>query len=179
MRTEIANSDLGNCPSCGIPMEKGEWVSSDSGVTRHTGCLSWRGSGVDVKETTASIQSGFLFAINDQTIIDHAKETLNVKAINFDGASCLQVDAPRLALQLTRVFELMKDAKYRTLREIANATGCLETSASARLRDLRKPKFGGHSVDARRAEGAGLIYEYRLTLNEERETETHERRSAA
>jgi hypothetical protein len=71
----------------------------------------------------------------------------------------------------------MKDGKYRTLRQIADATGCLETSASARLRDLRKPKFGAYSVDARRTECVGLVYEYRLLVNEEKET--NERRNAA
>ena len=177
MRTEIAKSDLGMCPSCGTRMDQGEWVSSEEGKpTRHTGCSSWRGSGVQ-DTTAAPAQSGFLFASTDEAMIEHAKEVLNVKSISFDGDSAMQIDTPRLSLQITRVFELMKDGRYRTLREIANHTGCLETSASARLRDLRKPKFGGHCVDARRAEGTLLTYEYRLTLNEEKEIDG--RRNAA
>lgn len=168
MRTQIATADGGICPGCGTRCEKGEWVTTgDDGVDSHTGCKSWRGN---VTKKNDYPQSGFLFSSSDETIIEHAKEALNVKAINFDGPSCMQVDVPRLSIQLVRVFELMKDSRYRTLRDIANATGCLETSASARLRDLRKPKFGGHSVDARRAEGPGLIYEYRLLVNEEKKT---------
>jgi hypothetical protein len=167
MRTQIATADGGLCPGCGTRCEKGEWITTgDDAVDCHTGCKSWRGSG-NVTKPNAYPQSGFLFSNSDEAVIGHAQQVLGVKAISFDGASALQIDTPRLALQMARVFELMKDGKYRTLRQVADATGCLETSASARLRDLRKPKFGEHSVDARRAKCAGLVYEYRLTLNEE------------
>jgi hypothetical protein len=174
---QIATKDLGNCAGCGTRVEVGEWFDPDRGAgIRHTGCKSWRGSG-NVTRPNDYPQSGFLFSNSDEVVIEHAKEVLNLKSISFDGPTAMQIDVPRLSLQLTRVFELMKDAKYRTLREIANLTGCLETSASARLRDLRKPKFGSHAVDARRAECAGLVYEYRLLVNQEKETD--ERRNAA
>jgi hypothetical protein len=177
MRTQIATTDGGLCPGCGTRCEKGEWITTgDDGVECHTGCKSWRGSG-NVTKPDDYPQSGFLFSNSDQAVIEHAKEVLNVKTIGFDGTSALQVDTPRLALQMARVFKLMKDGKYRTLRQVADATGCLETSASARLRDLRKPKFGSHSVDARRAYCPGLVYEYKLTLNEERLS--NEQRNAA
>jgi hypothetical protein len=47
-----------------------------------------------------------------------------------------------------------------TLPQLAAATGYPEASISARIRDLRKPKFGGHTVE-RRHVSKGL-WEYRL-----------------
>lgn len=55
----------------------------------------------------------------------------------------------------------MKDGLWRTVQEIAETLSIevSETSISSSLRDLRKEKFGGHTVIGRRTEG---IYEYRL-----------------
>lgn len=75
------------------------------------------------------------------------------------------LDRKRLSTQLVRVARLMSDGKWRTLaqiRECLNAGS--EAGISARLRDLRKAKFGGYQVDRRRRE-AGL-WEYRLDLGE-------------
>ena len=71
-------------------------------------------------------------------------------------------DARRLAGQHARVLALMRDGVYRTLSEIAEHTGDPEASVSARLRDLRKPKFGSYTVE-RRYVRRGL-HEYRLAL---------------
>lgn len=71
-------------------------------------------------------------------------------------------DFDRLNAQQARVFDLMRDGKWRTLGEAAAATGDQTQSISARLRDLRKPEFGGLTVDRRRrGEGRGT-YEYRV-----------------
>ena len=71
--------------------------------------------------------------------------------MQFDGDTFdKNLDENRLRGQWLVVFDLMKDANWRTLREIAQLTGCPEASISARLRDFRKKKFGGHSVDRRR-----------------------------
>lgn len=72
-------------------------------------------------------------------------------------------DRARLAGQIRRVFDLMRDGQWRTLDAIAGATGDPHASISAQLRHLRKPKFGGHTVE-RRHVGNGL-YEYRLAVN--------------
>jgi hypothetical protein len=69
-------------------------------------------------------------------------------------------DGERFTLQLGRVRALMLDGKWRTLAEIAEATGYPEASISARLRDLRKPRFGGFQVE-RRYLRRGL-HEYRV-----------------
>ena len=70
------------------------------------------------------------------------------------------LDGKRLNGQLQRVFELMKDGQWHSLYEIANQVGGSEAGVSARLRDLRKSKFGGHTVDHRRVNGG--LWEYRV-----------------
>ena len=69
--------------------------------------------------------------------------------------------------QLSKVLALMLDGNWRTLEQIERATGASQASASARLRDFRKAKFGGHTVNRRRAAGAWAgRYEYQLVLNQ-------------
>lgn len=75
-----------------------------------------------------------------------------------------QLDTARLNAQLRRVRDLVIDGQWRTLREIAAATGDPEASVSARLRDLRKLKFGGWTVKSRRrGEEKRGIHEYRCS----------------
>lgn len=69
-------------------------------------------------------------------------------------------DGPRLNRQTQTVFDLMQDRKWRTLREISRACNEPEASVSARLRDLRKPRFGGYNVE--RQHVAAGIWEYRV-----------------
>ena len=69
-------------------------------------------------------------------------------------------DGRRLAAQHQRVLSLMSDSKWRTLAAIALETGDPEASISARLRDLRKERFGAYCVQ-RRYVARGL-YEYRI-----------------
>lgn len=80
---------------------------------------------------------------------------------HFDGKTYAIVrDHARLAAQLSAVRRLMMDQEWRTLAEIAAHTGAPESSISARLRDLRKAKFGGHIVERRYL--ADGLWEYRL-----------------
>ena len=69
-------------------------------------------------------------------------------------------DSERLYAQLWRVFQAMRDHDWHTLGQLAAVTGDPITSISARLRDLRKEKFGGHVI-ARRYVDRGL-WKYRL-----------------
>lgn len=78
--------------------------------------------------------------------------------VTFDPAR----DTTRLNNQASLVYAAMKDGRWRTLTEIHEATGQPEASVSARLRDLRKPQFGGHEVQRRRR-GRGQ-FEYRLVV---------------
>jgi hypothetical protein len=81
--------------------------------------------------------------------------------VTYDPA----LDKDRIAQQLIRVFETMKDGTWRTLQEIALLTGDPPQSISARLRDFRKAKFGGFLVLRQRRPGipgeAG-VWEYLL-----------------
>jgi hypothetical protein len=56
---------------------------------------------------------------------------------------------------------IMIDWEWHTLSELHILTGDPEASVSARLRDLRKKKFGGYDVLRRRVLGL-KIYEYRV-----------------
>lgn len=76
----------------------------------------------------------------------------------FDGKTYGPSDGPRLGVQLAQVASLMRDGQWRTLYEIARATGCPPQSASARLRDLRKPRFGGHTVERQRCQVGVFLY---------------------
>lgn len=71
-------------------------------------------------------------------------------------------DQARLAFQSGIVFGLMKDGEWRTLADIAESTGFPEASISARLRDFRKERFGGHLVHRRRRSPGQ--FEYRLVV---------------
>lgn len=71
----------------------------------------------------------------------------------------------RLASLLKRVYGVMSDGHWRTLSDIAHeARAGSEASVSARLRDLRKPRFGGHTIE-RQLVGDGL-YAYRMVPSE-------------
>ena len=82
----------------------------------------------------------------------------------FDGATIdPQLDAARLETLLGKVSELMYDGAWRTLAEIRDVTGGSEAGISARLRDLRKRKFGGHLVERRRrGDPKAGLFQYRL-----------------
>lgn len=69
-------------------------------------------------------------------------------------------DHARLTRQLDMVRDIMEDRDWYTLRELSVGTGQPEASVSARIRDLRKPKFGGHDVE-RQYVGKGL-WKYRM-----------------
>ena len=76
----------------------------------------------------------------------------------FDGKTYEPSDGPRLGAQLAQVASLMRDGQWRTLYEIAHATGCPEQSVSARLRDLRKPRYGGYTVERQRCKVGVFVY---------------------
>lgn len=73
-------------------------------------------------------------------------------------------DGDRLNRQARIVFDLMRDGEWRTLAAIATIVDEPEASVSARLRDLRKPRFGEHVVE-RRYVGNGL-WEYKLVFED-------------
>lgn len=78
----------------------------------------------------------------------------------FEGVNTPD-ETPRLARQHEVIKELMLDGVWRTLGQIADATGYKEASISAQLRHLRKRRFGGYVVRRRKASERGL-FEYRV-----------------
>lgn len=167
MSALTAKEPMGFC-SCGLQIEPGETVLVGRSGAVHIGCPERTAAASPTVQTESS---GFLFDDGERAIVEKAKETIGVNHISFDGASVLGIDTPRLAGQLARVYELMRDQKYRTLEQIASLTGCLETSAGARLRDFRKRRFGSHTVTSRLVANSPGVYEYRLIVNKEKETD--------
>jgi hypothetical protein len=76
-----------------------------------------------------------------------------------------QRDTQRLSNQYQRVFSLMQDGEWRSLRNISDSTGDPESSVSAQLRHMRKDRFGNHTVE-KKHEGHGL-YLYRVLVEEQ------------
>jgi hypothetical protein len=111
--------------------------------------------------------------VGDETRTEYRTERrqlfgLDKPPFDFDGATYQPIfDRHRLTGQLLRVAKLMSDARWRTLGEIKLAVFAgSESAISARLRDLRKEKFGSHLVERRhRGEAERGLYEYRLLVN--------------
>ena len=79
----------------------------------------------------------------------------------MDGETFDQArDGKRLNKQQRAVTEVMLDGKWRTLKHIAMTIGAPESSVSARLRDLRKPRYGGYIVERRYISNG--LFEYRV-----------------
>ncbi len=85
--------------------------------------------------------------------------------LQFDGPCYIpEYDQRRLTGQLLRIFDSMSDGAWRTLSEIEAVTGDPQASISAQLRHLRRPRFGGHTVEKRRrGEPSAGWWEYRIS----------------
>lgn len=70
-------------------------------------------------------------------------------------------DTEALDKQAVRVWKTMLDGRWRSLDAIAAITRDHVPSISARIRDFRKHRFGGHEVKLRRQQGSRM-YEYQL-----------------
>lgn len=84
----------------------------------------------------------------------------------FDGAAYVEeFDYNRLTGQMLKIWEHMKGGAWHTLQEISEHTNAPEASASAQLRNFRKDKFGGHTVERRRrGDRKSGLFEYRLIV---------------
>lgn len=88
---------------------------------------------------------------------------------HFDGETYEpSTDKARLTGQLKAVYNVMSDGEWRSLIQISQLAGMKlnkyvpDSSASARLRDLRKDKFGGYEIE-RKSMGNG-IFHYRMVV---------------
>lgn len=78
----------------------------------------------------------------------------------FDGAGYqAELDFVRLTGQMERIYNLMQDGEWRTLQQISKATNSPESSASAQLRNFRKPRFGSFIVNRKRVVGGLWAYQ--------------------
>ncbi len=80
-------------------------------------------------------------------------------------------DNQRLEKQIGRVFDIMKDGKKRSLQRIQadieskHKIKDPESSISAQLRHLKKPRFGGYTVNKERAtDGGTWVYWLEVVL---------------
>ena len=83
----------------------------------------------------------------------------------FDGDTYSpEQDGVRLRSQLRHVLNLLHSHpnQWFTLHELSKRLKAPEASISARLRDLRKPKFGGHHIEAKRITHGRGTWHYRL-----------------
>ena len=71
-----------------------------------------------------------------------------------------ELDYERLNRQMKAVWFCLRGGDWKTLHEISRFTGMPEASISARIRDLRKPKFGEQEVQTRRASNG--LWQYRV-----------------
>ncbi len=69
-------------------------------------------------------------------------------------------DKDRLLTVLGRVRDVMFDGQWHTLDELVGRCGGSNASVSARIRDLRKKRFGSYIVERRRVHNG--LWAYRL-----------------
>lgn len=80
---------------------------------------------------------------------------------HFDGADYQpRRDLSRLTRQIDKIKAVIADGEWISLAEISELTGFPHASVSAQLRNLRKKRFGGHTIE-RSWSGQGL-YLYRF-----------------
>ena len=98
--------------------------------------------------------------VTSQRLSPHTPELPDVMP-GFDGETFQPAfDQERLGEQMRAVYQIMADGRWWTLGAVALEVGAPEASVSARLRDLRKSKFGGFEVERRRAQNG--LHRYRL-----------------
>lgn len=80
-------------------------------------------------------------------------------ARRFDGATYSAAhDCDRLSGQLLAVFQATADHRWHTLSHLARVADASEASVSARLRDLRKERFGAWTIERKRVDGGLYVY---------------------
>lgn len=99
---------------------------------------------------------------------------MSISVMDFDGETYNpEVDQGRLGRQLKAVYDILFDGEPHTLAEISQRTGEPEASISARIRDLRKERFGAHEVNAQRVSEEQGTWVYRLLRPQGRTSRPH------
>ena len=77
------------------------------------------------------------------------------RSVTYGPAYDPAIDGKRIMRQHERIRSYMLARGWVPLAQIALDLDYPEASVSAQLRHLRKPRFGGHTVDRERRESAG------------------------
>ncbi len=88
------------------------------------------------------------------------EDWLNVA--RYEGPIDAKIDFDRLQGGIRKVHSLLLTHNWFTLSEIENETGIPQASASAFIRHLRKPRFGGFKIEKRRRNPNGGTWEYAM-----------------
>lgn len=157
---KLANKTLGYCMGCSILIEQGDWY--DPATRTHTGCRV-----MDLPEAPDfALTSPLLFDDPIRAEDERAKEKVGAVNLAIHGPTYNKnLDKRRITKHLLAIFDLMEDREYRSTAEIATAVECAETTAAARIRQLRAM---GHDVPKRwvkGGEGAPGHWEYALIVN--------------
>jgi len=91
---------------------------------------------------------------------------LELRPVRFSGSDYSpEHDNARLTGQILRVFEAMRHGRWMTLAELEAITEDPQASISAQVRNLRKKRFGAHTVEKRpRGDRSRGLFEYRLKV---------------
>jgi hypothetical protein len=85
----------------------------------------------------------------------------------FDGVTISpQVDDNRLTILQGRVYSYLRQHDWVTLRQLSEACNGTETSVSARIRDLRKSRWGSHEIHTCHVTGDG-VWRYKMVSDKE------------
>ena len=95
-----------------------------------------------------------------------SKKPLNPSPAVFDGSTFNPYwDGERLGSQMERVSAFMMDGQWHDLHSVVNACGGTTASVSARIRDLRKAKFGRYTVESMRTgDPKSGVWQYRVLV---------------
>lgn len=90
----------------------------------------------------------------------------------FDGSNIIpELDQKRLSRKLLDIYNVMKDSVWRTPDELTDILKMKDkrvnaSSTSANLRNLRKKRFGFHTVEKqRKGDQSSGLWEYKLIPN--------------
>ena len=88
---------------------------------------------------------------------------LPMPASRFDGETYdAGQDCERLTGQLLKVYRALQGGGWHSLAELAERCGGSEAGVSARIRDLRKPRFGAHQIERQRQSPFTGVWIYRM-----------------
>jgi len=147
-RVTIAQTDMGQCAGWGAMIDRGETILQAAVGPVHAGCELRAVNTVDAPP---------VFALSGTPVIDPRATACAPHTNGPTDRS--ESDTREYVCQRVRVFTLMQDSRWRTLQQIARLTGCLETSVSIRLREIRR---AGHTVIHEPVGDGSTIRKYRL-----------------